>query len=248
MTDKFKVSEASEGRRRIQPTCSWWVEILCGLGIGVALGGVMVAVIFLDRLRLIPSWMLGWISNDRETQKRQILLAFYLLSAVWIAIQLVKLGLFGESVKIGYSSTLLKLGIVRKEWDSEFHDRTCAVKSPRISAFLTGFFVLEAFFGWRELGKPFVERNLYDLLFRVVLSAIVLFPILFRISKCFAERFIVVIIMTRVLTGYVFEYAPGIVESSAGLVRLCYLVLYIFGLLASLGLLVSSLSAPKSTE
>ena len=32
---------------------------------------VVIAVIILDRKGLIPSWVFGWISSNRETQKRQ---------------------------------------------------------------------------------------------------------------------------------------------------------------------------------
>ena len=105
--------------------------------------------------------------------------------------------------------------------------------------------MLEVFLSWRELGKPFVVHSLYDLLFRIVL-AIVLFPVLLRISPCSPERFIVGIVMIRTVTGWVFEYAPNVVDSFASLVRQCNLVLYVLALLTSLGLLVTSLYITKS--
>jgi len=221
------------------------MQILSGVGIGVLLGGVMVAAIFLDRMHLIPSWVFGWISTDRETQKHQFRHGLYALFAFWVALRLVKIGLFGEIAKTTYNNAMLKLQIPQSKPEDDFHAPICAVKNPRIAAFLVGFFTLEVILSWRELGKPFVERSLYDLLFRVVVLSI-LFPTLFRISSCLPERIILGIVTIRIATGWVFEYAPNIVDPMSGLVRECNLALWILALLASLGLLVSSLSGPKS--
>ena len=247
MTGHSKLSEASGDPLRAQPAHSWWMEILWGLGIGALLGFVVIAAIFLNRLRLIPSWVFGWISGDRETQKRQFRLALYGLFTLWVALRLVRLGLFGEIARTAYGGALLKLESVKSKPDHEVHSRICATKNARIATFLVGFFTLEVFLSWRELGKPFVEHSLYDLLFRVVLWSTVLFPILFRISRCFPERFILGIFMIRIVTGWVFEYAPNAVEPVASLVRQCNLGLHILALLTSLGLLVTSLSRSEST-
>ena len=248
MTGSSKLSEASEDRPRAHPSYSWWMEILWGLGIGVLLGGAGVAVIFLDRMRLIPSWVFGWVSSDREAQKHQFRVALYGLFALWVATRLVKLGLFGGIARTTYNRAFSKLTIPQSKPDREAHARICAIKNTRVAAFLVGFFTLEVFLSWRELGKPFVEDSLYDLLFRMVLWSIVLFPVLFRVSRCLPERFILGIVMIRTVTGWVFEYAPNVVDAFASLVRQCNLVLYILGLLTSLGLLVSSFSSPKSTS
>jgi hypothetical protein len=247
MTDPSKSSEPLGNRLRAQPANSWWMEILWGLGIGVLLGGVGVAAIFLDRMRLLPSWVFGWISSDRETQKHQFRLALYGLFAFWIATRLVKLGLFGDIARTTYNGAISKLTIAPSKSEDEVHARICATKNTRIAAFLVGLFTLEVFLSWRELGNPFVEHSLYDLLFRMVLWLIVLFPVLVRISRCLPERFIIGIVMIRTVTGWVFEYAPNAIDAFASLVRQCNLLLYILALLTSLGLLVSSLSSPKST-
>jgi hypothetical protein len=247
MIDPTKLSDASEDRLRAQPAYSWWMEILGGLGIGVLLGGVGVAVIFLDRMRLIPSWVFGWVSSDRETQKHQFRVALYGLFALWVATRLVKLGLFGGIARTTYNRAFPKLTITQSKCEHEVHARICAIENTRVAAFLVGFFALEVFLSWRELGKPFVESSLYDLLFRIVLWSFVLFPVLFKVSRCLPERFIIGIVMIRTVTGWIFEYAPNIVDAFASVVRECNLVLYILALLTSLGLLVSSLSSPKST-
>jgi len=247
MTDSSKLSEASGDRPLARPSHSWWMEILWGLGIGALFGGVVVGVIFLDQVRLIPSWVFCWISSDRETQKHQFRIVLFGLFALWVVTRFVKLGFFGGTARATYIGAISKLTITPSKPHNEAHARICAIKNTRIAALLVGFFTLEVFLSWRELGNPFVERSLYDLLFRIVLWSIVLFPVLFRISRCLPERFISGIIMIRTVTGWVFEYAPNGVDAFAGLLRQCNLVLYILALLTSLGLLVSSLSIPKST-
>jgi hypothetical protein len=124
----------------------------------------------------------------------------------------------------------------------------CAAKNSRISAFLAGFFALEVYLCWRELDKTFVELSLYELLFRIVLWSFLIFPVLFRFSKCLPERFILTLLVIKVVTGCVFDYAPNLVEPITGLVRQCDLVLYFLALLASVALLASSLTGNKSSK
>jgi hypothetical protein len=245
MTDHSKLSEASEEPLRAQRAYSWWMQILWGVGIGVFFGGVVIAVIVLDKKGIIPSWVFGWISNDRETQKRQFLRILYGVLAWWVTIRLVKIGLFGETARTTYNGTLSKLNFPQGKPDVEMHARICAVRNVRIALFLVGFFTLEVFLSWRALGKPFLEHNLYDLLFRIVLL-IVVFPLLLNLSRCVPERFVLGIVTVRFVTGWVIEFAPNLVDPVAGFVRQCNLVLWILALLTSLTMLVSSFSNPKS--
>ena len=161
--------------------------------------------------------------------------------------QLVRRGLFGEIARTAYSGTLLKLSKVRIKPHDNAHLRICAIKNAWIAAFLVAFFTLEVFLSWRESGKPIIEHNLYDLLFRIVLWSIVLLPVLLKIYRCFPERLIIGIVMIRIVTGWVFEYEPNAVETVAGLVSQYNVALYMLALLTSLALLISSLSNPKST-
>jgi hypothetical protein len=164
-----KIFEASKDRRRVPPGSSWWLEILLGIGIGIIFGSVVIAAIFLDRMRLIPIWVFGSISSDRETQNHQFRLAICGLIALWVTMRLLRLGLFGEIAETVYNGVFLKLGITQNKTNDEIHARVCAIKNSRVAAFLVGFFTLEAFLSWRELGKPFAQNSLYDLLFRIVL-------------------------------------------------------------------------------
>lgn len=245
MTTRSKLSETSEKHFRVRSAYTWWMPILWGFGISVALGIVVTAIVLLDREGLIPSWVFGWISGDRETQKRQFRLALYVLFVFCLATRLVKRGLFGEIARTTYNRKFSRLDISQGEPDEGIHARICAVRNVRSAAFLVGFFTLEVFLSWRTLGTPFVEHNLYDLLFRIVLS-IVFFPVLWKISRCVPERFILGIVMIRFVTGWVFEYAPNLVDPFAGLIRQCNLVLWVLAFLTSINMLVSSLSRPKS--
>jgi hypothetical protein len=222
------------------------MQILWGIGIGVFLGSVVIAVIVLDREGLIPSWVFSWISSDREIQKRQFLRILYGFSPLWVITRLAKLGLFGEIARTTYDGVLSKLKISQGESGEEIHARICAVRNVRSALFLVGFFTLEVFQSWRALGKPFLQHNLYDLLFRIVLLTVA-FPVLLKISRCVPERFILGILTIRFVTGWVIEFAPNLVEPVASLVRQCNLVLWILAFLTSLTMLVSSLSNPKST-
>jgi hypothetical protein len=246
MADHSKLSEASEERLRPQRAYSWWMQILWGMGIGIFLGSVVIAVIVLDKKGVIPSWAFGWISNDREIQKRQFLRILYGLLTWWVITRLVKLGLFGETARTTYNGVLSKLNFSQGKPDVEMHARICAVRNVRIALFLVGFFTLEVFLSWKALGKPFLDHNLYDLIFRIVLL-IAVFPVLLNICRCVPERFILGIVTIRFVTGWVIELAPNLVEPVAGLVRQCNLMLWILAFLTSLTMLVSSLSNPKST-
>jgi hypothetical protein len=246
MTDPSKLPEASEEGLRAPRTYRWWMPILWGMGIAVVLSAPVAVVIVLYLKGLIPSWVFGWISSDRDTQKRQFLQVFHGLLALLLIAQLARLGILGEVARTTYKDILTKLNISQGEPDEEAHARICAVKNVRSAAFLVGFFALEVFLSWRALGKPFLEHSLYDLLFRIVLW-FVLFPALLNISRCAPERFILSIVVIRFVSGWVIEFAPNLVGPVAGLIRQCNLVLWVLAFLTSLTLLVSSLSSPKTT-
>lgn len=247
MADHFKSPNGSHGTVRARPFARWWKEILLGFGIGALLMGVVIAAIFLVRAGLLPTWIFGWISDDRRIQEHQFRLALSGLLAIWVGTRLIKHGVFGGYARTSYNDLLAKLKVVQSKPEDEGHDRVCALKNVRIAAFLAGLFALEAFQSWRELGKPFVEHSLYDLLFRIVLMSIV-FPVFFRMTKCVPERFIFGIVTVRFVTGFIFEYAPNIADPIPDLVREGTLLLWIFALITSLGLLVSSLSKPRLSE
>jgi hypothetical protein len=246
MTDHPKSSEVAEKRSRVQSAYIWCKPILWGMGIGASLMAVAIAVMVLNQKGFIPSWVFGWISSERETQKRQFRLVLYGLFAFWVAIRLIKFGLFGEVARTTYTGILSKLGFSNRDPDETAHSRICPVRNVRWAVILVGFFTLEVFTSWRSLGKPFVEHNLYDLLFQIVVVSIVLFPACLNISKCLPERFILAIVIIIFVSEWVFEYAPNLANPVEGFIREFDLVLSILAFLTSLSMSVSSLSLKKS--
>ncbi len=93
MTAPTKLPEASEGS-------SHWAPIIWGIGIGVSLGLVVTAVILLEQKHLMPDWLIAWISNDRETQQRQLVRILFGLITVLVSTQLLRIGFFGEIAKL----------------------------------------------------------------------------------------------------------------------------------------------------
>jgi hypothetical protein len=86
---------------------AWWMPILWGIGIGILIFILMVVEIALDQRGLIPGWVFGWISNDRQTRK----LEFFLIGTVglWILIKFAKSGVLGDITKTVFSSILSTL-------------------------------------------------------------------------------------------------------------------------------------------
>src|SRR4030081_501543 len=167
MTDHSRLSEASKGRLLVQRVYLWCIPILYSMGIAAILGTVMIAVIVLDHKGLLPSWFFGWISSDREIQKRQFLRTLIGLFILWFLTRIVKWGGFGEVAGTTYTRIFSKLIASDRKSHEEIHARTCAVRNVRSALFLVGFFTLEVFLSSRALGKPFSDHNLYELLFQI---------------------------------------------------------------------------------
>ncbi len=238
------MARPSEDHLHAWPSYRWFLPILWGMGIAAMVGVPAIAVIFLNQKHYLPGWVFGWISSDREIQKRQFWIALLGIFAFWVGLKLIKFGLFGEAARNVYDKISLKLGGPKGRTSDEDHAKVCAVRNERIAIFLLGFFALEVFLSWRSLGNPFGEHSLYDVLFRFVLMLVV-FPFFLQVSKCLPERFILGIVAVRMVTGLFFEYAPNLGSPVAHLVRAGDLTLWVLALLISLALLVSSLARPK---
>jgi hypothetical protein len=244
--DDHSRSSGTYNQLRVRFSQSWWMPILFGILIALFLGGLVIAVIVLDQKGLIPMWVFGWIARDRATQRRQFLLALCSLLGLWLTTQLVRFGVFGEGASATYKRKLSQFPI-RREEEEKLHAGICALNHLWTAVFFVAFFTWEGILSWRALGKPFVEHNLYDLLFRILLT-IVYLPVMFKIFRCVPERFIVGIITIRLVTDWVFEFAPNFVEPAAGLIRQFDLILSIVAFLASLAVLVSSFSSRLSAQ
>jgi hypothetical protein len=84
----------------------WWMPILWGIGIGALIGVLLIAKVELDQRGLIPSWVFGWISDDRQTQKFEFTLIVLGCVGLWFIVKLAKLGALGDVTKTMLSGIL----------------------------------------------------------------------------------------------------------------------------------------------
>jgi hypothetical protein len=91
----------------------WWMPILWGIGISVVIFILIVVETALDQRGLIPGWVFGWISNDRQTRKLQFSLILYATLGLWILIKFAKLGVLREITKTVFSSIISTFSFLR---------------------------------------------------------------------------------------------------------------------------------------
>jgi len=91
----------------------WWMPILWGIGISVLIFILMVVESALDQRGLIPRWVFGWISNDRQTERFEFSLLFYGCFGLWIIVKLAKSGALGEVTKTFFSGILSTFSFLR---------------------------------------------------------------------------------------------------------------------------------------
>ena len=88
---------------------SWWMPILWGMGISVLIFILIVAETALDQKGLIPSWVFGWISGDRQTRNFEFSLIVFGSFILWLVVKLVRLGALGNVTKTLFSGILSTL-------------------------------------------------------------------------------------------------------------------------------------------
>ena len=81
----------------------WWMPFFWGIGISFLIFIFIVIKIDLDERGLIPSWVFGWISDDRSTQRLEFTLIGLGCFGLWFAIKLAKLGELGDVAKALFS-------------------------------------------------------------------------------------------------------------------------------------------------
>jgi hypothetical protein len=94
---------------------AWWMPILWGIGIAILIFILMIVEPALDQKGLIPRWVFGWISDDRQTQKFQFSLILYGSIGLWFIVKLAKLGALGDVTKTVYSSLLSTFSFLRQK-------------------------------------------------------------------------------------------------------------------------------------
>jgi len=101
----------------------WWMPILWGIGIGVLIGVLLLVEVDLDQRGLIPSWVFGWISNDRQTQRFEFSVIFYGCFGLWLIVKLAKLGALGDVTKTLLSGILSTFSFLRPKGRSRRDSR-----------------------------------------------------------------------------------------------------------------------------
>jgi hypothetical protein len=92
---------------------AWWMPILWGIGISILIFILIFVEIALDERGLIPRWVFGWISNDRQTRRDQFSLIICGTLTLWLVIKFAKLGVLGRITKTVFSSVLSTFSFLR---------------------------------------------------------------------------------------------------------------------------------------
>jgi len=97
----------------VESGLAWWMPIFWGIGISILIFILIVVETSLDQRGLIPSWVFGWISNNRQTRRLQLSLILYGTLGIWILIKFAKLGVLGDITKTVFSSILSTFSFLR---------------------------------------------------------------------------------------------------------------------------------------
>jgi len=127
--------------------------------------------------------------------------------------------------------------------DQEFHALYCPVRNTKSALFLVGCFSVLAFVSWKGLHKPSAHLSLFELLFAIVVFAMLAKSLV--AFTCFRERLVFGVAVVSFVIGAAVSLAPSMFSKYAELVGLTKLALSLLGLLVSLTMLVQSTWRPR---
>lgn len=90
-----------------------WMPFLGGIGIAVLIFILIVVKTALDQRGLIPSWVFGWISEDRQTQRVEFSLILLGCLGLWLIVKLAKAGALGDVSKTLFGGVLSTFSFLR---------------------------------------------------------------------------------------------------------------------------------------
>jgi len=131
----------------------------------------------------------------------------------------------------------------RRLSDQELHELYCPLKNAKSALFLVASFSIVAFVSWKGLHKPLGHRSLVELLFAILVAAM-LAKVLAAFT-CFRERLAVGAIIVSLVIGVVAGFVPAAFSKHAEMVKSGKLALSLLGLLVSLTMLVQSARNPS---
>jgi len=135
--------------------------------------------------------------------------------------------------------------MIQRQSNKEVHSRYCANKSLRVALCFVAVCLLMLYLNWRDLGQLYSQPSAYDLFWDVV--SIAAGYQLLMVFRCLRERVVVglgVLILIRVVLS---RFVPALLNEFAGTLRHAFLVLWVFALLTSLSMAISSAHMSKST-
>lgn len=128
--------------------------------------------------------------------------------------------------------------------DAEQHEQLCGRKNVGTALCFAGASLLMLYVSWRDVGKPYAPLSFYFVAWELIVIAICFRSMM--IFDCFQERLILGIAMAVPIRGLLSKLSPGLIANLTPLLRHAFLLLWAVALLASLTMLVSSISMPES--
>jgi hypothetical protein len=128
--------------------------------------------------------------------------------------------------------------------DQEFHALYCPVKNTKSALFLVAFFSVTAFVNWKGLHKAPEHPDLVELLFAIIVVAMLAKWL--AAFTCFRERLVFGLVIVSLVTGEVKGFVPSVFGQHVEMVKVGKLALSLLGLLVSLTMLVQSVRSPNA--
>lgn len=127
--------------------------------------------------------------------------------------------------------------------DQEFHALCCSLKNTKTALFLVAFFSWETFIGWKGLHKPPEHLDLFQLLFLILVVAMLAKWLV--AFTCFRERLVFGLVIVSIAISEVEGFVPSVFGQYAEMVKPVELALWVLCLLVSLTMLVQAARTPK---
>lgn len=134
--------------------------------------------------------------------------------------------------------------MMRNLSDHEIHAQSCPVKNSKSASFLVASFSVMVFVGWRGLHKAPEHKSIVDLLFFIVVAAML--ARLLVAFTCLRERLVISVVIVSLLTGVVTRFVPSVFSQHVEMVKFGKLALSLLGLLVSLTMLAQSVRSPNA--
>jgi hypothetical protein len=125
--------------------------------------------------------------------------------------------------------------------DQEFHALYCPVKNTKGALFIVAYFSVAVCVDWKGLHKALEHPSFVELLFGIVVAAILAKWLV--AFTCFRERLVFGLVIVSLVRWEVGGFAPSVFSQHVAMVKFGELALSLLGLLVSLTMLVQSASS-----